>query len=92
MSLPAAVEFNFLLGVVTLGAATVYKGVASGPSMLVAYGWVNLIVGFVVAAVSAAAAVKWMIEYVKRRGLSLFGYYRVLLAAVVGGVMVMGIL
>lgn len=92
LSLPAAVEFNFLLGVVTLGAATVYKGVGSGPSMLVAYGWVNLIVGFVVASVSAAAAVKWMIEYVKSRGLALFGYYRVLLAAVVGGAMVMGIL
>jgi len=92
LSLPAAVEFNFLLGVVTLGAATVYKGMGSGPSMLVAYGWVNLIVGFVVATVSAAAAVKWMIGYVQRRGLALFGYYRLLLAAAVGGLMVMGIL
>jgi len=92
LSLPAAVEFNFLLGVVTLGAATVYKGMGSGPSMLVAYGWVNLIVGFVVATMSAAAAVKWMIGYVQRRGLALFGYYRVLLAAAVGGLMVMGIL
>lgn len=92
LSLPAAVEFNFLLGVVTLGAATAYKGLGSGASMVLAYGWLNLIVGFVVATVSAAAAVKWMIEYVKRRGLALFGYYRVLLAAAVGGLMVMGIL
>jgi undecaprenyl-diphosphatase len=92
LSLPAAVEFTFLLGVVTLGAATVYKGIGSGPSMLVAYGWVNLIVGFVVATVSAVVAVKWMIGYVQRRGLALFGYYRLLLAAAVGGLMVMGIL
>lgn len=83
LSLPAAVEFSFLLGVVTLGAATCYDATRHGEAMVSSYGLVPLLVGFAVAALSAAIAVKWMVAYLNRHGLALFGYYRIGIAAIV---------
>jgi undecaprenyl-diphosphatase len=76
LSLTAAVEFAFLLGVVTLGAATAYTALKSGSTMLTAYGWLPLITGFVAAWASAALAVKWMVTWLSRNGLGLFAWWR----------------
>lgn len=92
LRLRAAVEFSFLLGMVTLGAATVYKAWDSGPALMASYGWADLTVGFIVAAVSAAAAVKWMVAYLTRHGLAIFGYYRMLLAVIVAALLAAGTL
>ncbi|MCP4194337.1 MAG: undecaprenyl-diphosphate phosphatase [Planctomycetaceae bacterium] len=90
LSLTAAVEFSFLLGVLTLLAATVYKAKDAGPVMVEAYGWWPMIVGSIAAWVSAVIAVKWMVNYLKRHGMQLFGYYRVGLAIVVAICLVLG--
>lgn len=92
LSLPAAVEFSFLLGLITLGAATAYKGLQYGPQMLDLYGPASLLVGFLAALFSAVFSVKWMVAYLNRHGLSVFGYYRVGLAIVVIGLLLAGIL
>jgi undecaprenyl-diphosphatase len=84
LSLPAAVEFSFLLGVVTLGAATSYDGLKHGQTMLEIFDVWSLSAGLAVAFISAVVAVKWMVAYLNRHGLALFGYYRVILALVVG--------
>jgi undecaprenyl-diphosphatase len=76
LSLSAAVEFAFLLGVLTLGAATAYTAVKHGDGMLAAYGWPILLAGFVAAWVSAAIAVKWMVAYLNRHGLVVFAWWR----------------
>jgi undecaprenyl-diphosphatase len=76
LSLSAAVEFGFLLGVLTLGAATTYTAVKQGDGMIAAYGWPVLLAGFVAAWVSAAIAVKWMVTYLNRRGLVVFAWWR----------------
>jgi undecaprenyl-diphosphatase len=89
-ALPAAVEFSFLLGVVTLLAATGYEGYKHGHAIAGAYTWESIGIGFVLAALTAAASVAWMVSYLNRHGLALFGYYRVALAAVVGGLLVSG--
>lgn len=81
LSVPAAVEFSFLLGVVTLGAATVYEALKHGHVMVQIFDPGVLAVGLMVAFVSAAVAVKWMVAYLNRHGLAIFGYYRVVLAA-----------
>jgi undecaprenyl-diphosphatase len=89
----AAVEFSFLLGLATLGAATIYEGIHRGSQIIHVFGWTAPVVGLVVAAVSAFAAVRWMIDYLQTRSLAVFGWYRVGAAAavvllVVGGVLV----
>ena len=83
LSLSAAVEFSFLLGVVTLLAATVYKMKDAGPIMLETYGWSVMIIGSIAAWISAVAAVKWMVSYLKKNGMEIFGYYRIGLAVIV---------
>jgi undecaprenyl-diphosphatase len=84
LSLEAAVEFSFLLGVVTLLAATGHDAYKHGPAMLEAYSGFRIAIGFVAAALSAAVAVTWMVRYLQRHSLAIFGYYRILLALVIG--------
>ncbi|RYD21650.1 MAG: undecaprenyl-diphosphate phosphatase [Verrucomicrobiaceae bacterium] len=98
LSVRAAVEYSFLLGVLTLTAATAKKAlwkvegldpiydVWFGGTKLMweTYGAVPLIIGIVAAAVSAALAVKWLVSYLQSHGLSIFGWYRIALALVIG--------
>lgn len=90
-SVPAAVEFSFLLGLLTLGAATGYEAVKSGSEIVAAFGIVTPIVGFAVAAVSAFVAVRWMVSWLKSRSLSVFGWYRIGLGAVVAALAIAGL-
>lgn len=92
LSLKAAVEFSFLLGVVTLCAATVYKARDAGISMLVEYGWFPMLIGSLAAWISAVIAVKWMVRYLEKHSMAIFGYYRIGLALVVAAAILMGIL
>ncbi len=92
LSLPAAVEFSFLLGLVTLGAATAYSALKHGDAMLAAYGAAPLLVGFAAAAASAALAVKWLVGWIQRRGMGVFAVWRIGLAAVVAGLVLAGVL
>ena len=81
LDIVASVEFSFLLGFVTLTAATGYEGLKHGKEMIDTYGLVNPVIGLVVAFVSAAAAITWMIRYLERHDLSIFGWYRIAIAA-----------
>ncbi len=74
-------EFSFLLGLVTLTAASVYKGYKSGTAMIDVFGWPNIVLGCVVAAVTAALAVKFLVGWLSRHGMGLFAWYRLGLAA-----------
>jgi undecaprenyl-diphosphatase len=77
-------EFSFLLGFVTLSAASVYKGYKSGAAMIQVFGWSNVIIGAVVAAFTAAICVRFLVSWLTRHGLALFAWYRLALAAVLG--------
>ncbi|GJM36699.1 MAG: undecaprenyl-diphosphatase 2 [Acidimicrobiales bacterium] len=83
MGLPAAVEFSFLLGLVTLSAATGYELLSGGDAITATFGWRSSIVGVAAAAVTAWLAVTWMVAYLQRRPLSIFGWYRISIACVV---------
>lgn len=92
LRLAAAVEFSFLLGVVTLGAATCYDGLKHGPTMLKHYGPEDMLLGFFFAFLSAVLAIKWMVGYLKRHGMSVFGYYRIAVGLLVAVMLLMGVL
>lgn len=80
LSLVASVEFSFLLGLITLGAATALDAVKEGGTIVAQYGWQTPLTGLFTALVSAALAVKWLVHYLQKHPLSLFGYYRIALA------------
>jgi len=80
LSLPAAVEYSFLLGVVTLGAATAYDALKHGQMMLQTFEAMPIAIGLLFAFISAVVSVKWMVAYLNRHGLAVFGYYRIAIA------------
>jgi undecaprenyl-diphosphatase len=86
----AAAEFSFLLGLPTLGAACVHDLADSGPSMVAELGAGAMALGFVVATVAAAVAVRWLVSFLTRHGLAPFGWYRLALSAVLAALIVSG--
>lgn len=77
-----AAEFSFILGFVTLTAATLYKSLQSGAAMIEVFGWSHVILGCVVAAVVAAVCVRFLIAWLTRHGLGIFAWYRIAIAVV----------
>jgi undecaprenyl-diphosphatase len=105
LSIRAAVEYSFLLGVLTLTAATAkdaidkVEGIAEYDTlfggtklMMHEYGMIPMLVGIVAAAISAALAVKWLVSYLQSHGLSIFGWYRIAVGLIVGGLITAGVI
>lgn len=73
----AATEFTFLVGIPTMYAASaneLYKTVKAGVG---AESWIDLAVGFVVSAVVAFIAVKWLLRYIQSHKFTVFAWYRI---------------
>lgn len=77
-----ATEFSFLLGLITLSAASVYKTASKGKLMLATFENGPLLAGLLLATITAFFAVKWMVGWINRHGLALFAWYRIALALV----------
>jgi undecaprenyl-diphosphatase len=75
-----AAEFSFLLGLPTLAGAALLKGYKAGPAMLEVFGWTPVLIGILVAFVSAALAIKFLVAALTRFGLTPFAIYRVVVA------------
>ena len=50
--------------------------------MFAVLGWLPVVVGLIVATLSAALAIKWLVGWLTRHGLSVFGWYRLAIAIV----------
>ena len=83
LSSTAATEFSFLVGFVTLSAASLYKMYSLGPALAKVYPVGPAGFGLLLAAVTAFLAVKWLVDFVSRRGLAPFAWYRIALGAVI---------
>ncbi len=80
-----AAEFSFLLALPTLGGACVYKiakDMMGETSALQELGIGPMVVGIITATIAAALAIKWLVHYLNRHGLAVFGWYRLVLSAV----------
>jgi undecaprenyl-diphosphatase len=77
-SRPAATEFAFLLGIPTMFAATAlesYDAVEDGQFASEPLG--ELALGFVISAVVAFVAVKWLLTYIQTHRFTPFAWYRI---------------
>jgi undecaprenyl-diphosphatase len=84
----AAAEFSFFLAVPTMFGATClecYKLISSGEGNILMEGnnLAMLILGSVVAFVVAILAIKFFIEYVAKYGFVAFGWYRIIVGALI---------
>ena len=85
-----AAEFSFFLAVPTMAAASAYK-------LLKDYKHFNadnigvLLVGNVVAFIVALLAIKFFITYLQKHGFKVFGYYRIVVGAVLLILLAMGV-
>ena len=79
----AATEFAFLVGIPTMFAATAYELVSVLRSGEAAQeDWAALAVAFVASAVTAFAAVKWLLRYIQSHRFTAFAVYRIVLGIV----------
>lgn len=77
-----AAEFSFLVGLPLLGAAGLKDAWSGGGAVITAFGWTNVVIGLVVAFISAALAVRLFVGFLTRHGLAVFALYRVALGVV----------
>lgn len=81
---PRSAEFSFLLGIPTLlaaGAFEILKARKDPGAEHVDWGLIAL--GTIIAAITAFATVKWLLRYVQTHTFTVFGWYRIILGAVI---------
>jgi undecaprenyl-diphosphatase len=76
VAMPAAVEFSFLLGFATLTAATGFKLVKDGGTLVDQFGILDPLIGALFAFVAAVISIRWLISYLARHDLTIFAWYR----------------
>lgn len=76
----AAIEFSFLLGGLTLFAASIYTAIKHHAAMINEYDIKIMLVGLLVSWAAAWVSVKWMIGYLKKHNFNIFGYWRIIIA------------
>ena len=82
VSMPVAVEFSFLLGFVTLTAATLFKLAKDGGTLVDQFGVLDPLIGAAFAFVAAVLAIRWLISYLSKHDLTIFAWYRFIVAAI----------
>jgi undecaprenyl-diphosphatase len=88
ISTATAAELSFLVGLPTLGAATMYEGYKARHALMESIGLLNLGLGLVTSFLVAWLVIAAFIRYLAQRGLTPFGYYRIAASVVVWLVLV----
>lgn len=81
-----AAEFSFFLAVPTMFAATCYKVLKlykSGGTQLLMDNMTTLVIGNAVAFIVGVIAIKFFISFITKYGFKAFGYYRIVVGAII---------
>ena len=95
LSRTAAAEFSFFMAVPTMlgaGGIKILKFVLDGEAAITGSEWIILTVGCATAFLVSLAAIRYLMDYVKRHSFAAFGIYRILLGATVIGAALMGLI
>jgi len=85
LSRPAATEFSFLVGIPTMlaaGGLKIFQALRHPPVGGVPEQWDMVVLGFIVSAGVSFIAVKWLLGYIQTHTFVIFGWYRIVLGAV----------
>jgi len=93
LSRKAAAEFSFFLAVPTMFAATLKSMYDEKELLLASAGkeWLLLLVGNIVAFAVAYLAIKSFISFLQKKGFRAFGWYRIILGALILLLLAMGV-
>ncbi|MDR2776924.1 MAG: undecaprenyl-diphosphate phosphatase [Puniceicoccales bacterium] len=75
-----AAEYSFLLGFVTLSAATIYEFVKFFDIIFLYFSVKTFLLGISIACLSSMVAIKFLISFIARNGMMIFAWYRIILA------------
>jgi len=86
-----AARFSFLLGIPAIAGAGIFE-LRDALDTTGGSGWLPLVIGTTVAAISGYATIAWLLRFLSRKSLAPFGAYRIvlgilLLALCIGGVL-----
>ena len=90
---PAATEFSFLVGIPTMLAAggyEIFHKLHHPVPGAVPEDWAMVGLGFVISAIVSFVVVKWLLRYVQTHTFTLFGWYRIAIAALIFGLLATG--
>ncbi len=65
------------------GGLKIYRALFTAQADAASEQWGLVLLGFLVSAVVSFVAVKWLLGYVRNNTFSVFGWYRIVLAAVI---------
>jgi undecaprenyl-diphosphatase len=89
----AATEYCFLVGIPTMLAAggwKIFKALHHPAARTVPEDWSMVFFGFLVSSIVSFIAVRWLLRYIQTHTFVIFGWYRIVLAAVIAGLILMG--
>ena len=90
-SRPLAVEFSFFLAIPTMVAASGYSLLKHGAALSMAE-WAAVGVGFIVSFFVSWGTVVLFMKYIRTKDFKPFAWYRIVLAVLLGGLLMFGIL
>jgi undecaprenyl-diphosphatase len=85
LSRPAATEFSFLVGIPTMlaaGGLKIFQALHHPPAGGTPERWDMVLLGFITSAVVSFIAVRWLLRYIQTHTFIVFGWYRIVLGAV----------
>ncbi len=85
LSRPAAIEFSFLVGIPTMlaaGGLKIFQALHHPPAGVAPERWDLVLLGFISSAVVSFIAVRWLLRYIQTHTFLVFGWYRIVLSAV----------